>query len=174
MEKNQPQNHRENPRRRDASARRNVFAPKPLSSFVPDILRNIPGFDTGFAQLVMHWHSIIGEPLCHFTTPDKIINSKYKNDGAILQLIVTGAAAIEIQHQQPQILERINGYFGHRWITGLRLVHGTVQSKLRPMRDNAQPSAAPFDLPQDLESVKDQDLQTALRNLGQAVFRSTS
>ena len=45
-----------------------------------------------------------------------------RRSGGTLLLQVGGAAALEIQHAAPQLLERINAYFGHRAVRQLRLL----------------------------------------------------
>ena len=53
--------------------------------------------------------------------------------GGVLVLHVAGAAALELQHSELQILERINGFFGYPAITRLRLIQAP------PLRSSARP-----------------------------------
>ena len=45
-----------------------------------------------------------------------------RRSGGTLLLQVGGAAALELQHAAPQLLERINTYFGHQAVRQLRLL----------------------------------------------------
>ncbi len=140
---------------------------KPASGLVPKILKQIPGFDARLAQLLTQWGDIVGAPLSQFCAPDKIIQSRGQ-DPCILQLRVMGAAALEIQHQQPQIIERINGYFGHRLIQGLRLVQGftpPTQAAAKPLR---KPNNA-MEIPANLNEMEPSDLRESLLKLAQTL-----
>ena len=52
-------------------------------------------------------------------------------------LLEAGAAAIEVQHASPQLIERINTYFGHRAIRQLRLLQLHLPPVAAPMRTSA-------------------------------------
>ena len=55
-----------------------------------------------------------------------------------------GAMALELQHQTPMLLERINSYFGYRAVAQLRLVQGSLRR--HPQRKTAKlPPLAPAD-----------------------------
>ncbi len=137
---------------------------KPTSALVPDILKQIPGLDPRLAQLMAAWPHIMGEPLCQFCKPDKITGGNRAGDAKILQLLVVGAASLEIQHQQNQILERINGFFGFRWIDGLRLTQGLMPPKRAtpPNRAVQKPSAP---APANLDNIENEALRESLRKL---------
>ncbi|TAH36051.1 MAG: DUF721 domain-containing protein [Alphaproteobacteria bacterium] len=137
---------------------------KPASSLVPQLLQQIPGFDARLAQLLTQWGNIIGAPLNQFCAPDKIIQSR-KDDPCILQLRVMGAAALEIQHQQPQIIERINSYFGHRLIHGLRLVQGYMPNKTAATAKPVMRPAKPSEIPANLNEIEQPELRESLAKL---------
>ena len=56
---------------------------------------------------------------------------------------VSGAAALEVQHQTGQIVERVNAYFGHRMIDDIRLVQGVIAAP-RPAPRVARARSAPW------------------------------
>lgn len=118
---------------------------KTVGSYLSGVTR--PVFEKfGFqrAALLTDWDSIVGSPLCHFTAPEQIKWQKSRNekaeveqfgqqDGATLVIRVEGPAALEVQHQAPQIIERINSYFGFRAVGDIRILQAPlVTSPLEP------------------------------------------
>ncbi len=77
--------------------------------------------------LIVDWASIVGAEtaaLCHpvklsFTRRDR------RMDG-LLALRVRPGQATRLQHMEPLLLERINGYFGYRAVARLRLQQGPL------------------------------------------------
>lgn len=144
---------------------------RPASSLVPDVLRTVPGLDLQLAQLCGGWNQVIGPPLDRFTLPEKILfRSPQQQDNGILQLRVTGAAALEVQHLEPQIVERVNAYFGYRLITGLKIVQGVIPQP--PASKRPAQAAKPLspknaqELEQYIESVTDEQVKEQLKKLG--------
>jgi len=143
-----------------------------LAVDVPAVTRAAIG-SRGFAEagLITHWAEIIGADLARGCQPDQLKFPKGARSDGTLTLRCLGAMAIEIQHQAPYLLERINGYFGYRAIARLKLVQGTLRR--RPARaalklpppaagDLAATEAALAGLPED-------DLKNTLRRLGTAI-----
>ncbi len=133
------------------------------------------------ADLLSDWPEIIGAEFAGITAPERLVwprgvepepdNDRppvgFKNArriAATLVLRVEGPRAVEIQHIAPQLLERINIYFGYRAISELRLVQGPVNRQPDPKPP--QPSNEPVPIDTDIE---DEDLRTALARLGASV-----
>ena len=117
------------------------------------------------ARLRAEWSAIVGPELARVSRPEALLALRGRS-GKALRLRVPGASALEVQHKSGQIVERVNGYFGHRMIDQIRLVQGAIP---------AAPAAAPIPAPDPeilaetarrTESVKDPDLRTALTRLG--------
>lgn len=114
---------------------------KSVGHFLPAITR--PVFEKfGFqrAALLTDWDMIVGEPLCHFTSPEQIKWQKSSNEtaeieqfgqssGATLIIRVEGPAALEVQHSAPQIIERINSYFGYKAVASIRILQAPMAAK---------------------------------------------
>ena len=122
----------------------------------------------GFAEarLLTDWAAIVGARLAEVCLPEKL-----SRDGA-LTVRVLPAFAIELQHLEPQVLERIAGFFGHRAVKRLKLRQGEVADRekataprLRPLTD-AEGRA----LEERLSAIDDDDLRAALDRLGRAVI----
>lgn len=119
------------------------------------------------AAVITDWAEIMGETLAADTVPRRIAFSRGRQGGGILHLSATGAIATELQHLEPRILERINGYFGYQAVTRLVIHHGL---RPRPAPAGAAPTGAPTGSAEDrLAAVEDPALRDALRRLGRAV-----
>jgi len=93
----------------------------------------------GFAavEIVTHWQEIVGEDLARRSEPIKLVWPRRDDPDSIgvLQIRVEGAYALEIQHLQPVIIERVNRYFGWRCIGRLAIRQGPVSFRRnRPAR----------------------------------------
>ena len=126
----------------------------------------------GFAEaaIVTRWPEIVGRPLSDHSRPFRIVFPRGARRGGTLHLTVSGAFAPEVQHLSPQIIERINGYFGYGAIGRLELHHGRVEQKAPvggPAPDDGAAPARPPDaeLTATIANVEDQDLRAALTRL---------
>ncbi len=116
------------------------------------------------ARLLTDWARIIGPEIAKHCQPVGLTR-----DG-LLQLHVSGNAALEVQHSELQIVERINMFFGRPTVTRLRL-----RQAPRPRRtliDRAPPPLKPLSseeqevITKTVETVADPDLRKALEALG--------
>lgn len=90
----------------------------------------------GFAShdIADHWLVIIGEEISEFTSPERIRWPRRDQanavlDDGVLVIRVDGPRAIEIQHRTPEIIERVNRYFGFHAIGRLKLVQGPLPKR---------------------------------------------
>jgi hypothetical protein len=135
------------------------------------------GGSRGFAgtRVVSEWASIVGEYLAERSLPERVVRSSGGERGGTLHVrIAAGALAVELQHLEPLIIERINTYFGYQAITRLKLKHGPL-----PERKQEHPSRvlAPADegIIEGLAAgIEDPTLRQAIRDLGKRVFARTS
>jgi hypothetical protein len=82
-----------------------------------------------------------------------------------------GAAALELQHLAPSVLERINGHFGYRAVARLKIEQGSVAPRNvtappPPLTRLEQNAVAEVTAP-----VADPDLRASLSRLGAAIRR---
>jgi len=124
----------------------------------------------GFAEsrLLTEWAAVVGDRLADVCRPEKLAR-----DGA-LTVRVSPAFALELQHLEPKVLERIAGFFGHRAVSRLKLRQGAVETDKPEARRNPRPLDAEEDmaLERQLAAVEDENLRAALDRLGRAVIGS--
>ena len=167
-----------------------VVGAKTVGSFVPKLTQKaFERFGFPAAAILTDWAGIVGPDLASYTRPEKLKwprnNAPDGEDGetepaggqaagATLVLRVDGPRAIEIQYRGPQLLERINAYFGFRAITELRILQAPVtRPAARPARPAVHPRPpAATARPREaigLATRDDNPLAAALERLGSAV-----
>ena len=118
------------------------------------------------ARLKADWPAIMGAETAAATWPQAL-----GRDGA-LKLRVAAAAALELQHRAPLLIERINLYLGRPAVSRVVFVQGPL-----PL---AQPSVKPRSAPEpgaeeeaaierQIAAIGDSELKHALIRLGKAV-----
>ena len=126
----------------------------------------------GEAQLLAEWPAIVGDELARHCSPIKLSFPRGERRDGTLRLRVASAAALEIQHREPVLLERINGYFGYRAVIRLVLVQGGAP----PEAGSVPPPPRPLEpaerqaLDRRLDGIADPALRDALRRLGTAII----
>ena len=81
-------------------------------------------------------------------------------------------SGFELQHMQPQVIERINGYFGYQAIGRIALQQGPIGTS-KPARRKPAPPPSSEDaaaLAAQLEDIADDELRQALDALGRGIL----
>ena len=129
----------------------------------------------GFAEgdVLTRWPDIVGPELAALTAPEKLQRQRSALEGAILHIRVDGAAALELQHKTPIVLERINAFYGYRAVDSLRLVQGPLpepkMTHKKSMRELSR--AESTSIKREAASTKNTDLRDALLRLGTSMLR---
>lgn len=165
------------------------MAPRTLATTLPKITKAI--LDKGgrdYATIIAEWAAIVGPALAGSSEPEKLArrrpgeksrDNKMKEStqkderagDAVLTIRVTGGAALEIQHREPQIIERINSYLGYRAVTRLKLVQGVLRHRPQPRRAPPSPlsEAESQAIDSAAERVTDPELKSELARFGRAL-----
>ena len=132
----------------------------------------------GFAgsRVIAEWASIVGEHLAARSLPERVTRAPGGQGGGTLYVrVASGALAVELQHLEPLIVERINTYFGYRAVARLKLAHGPIPERrtdrvppriLTPADEAAVEALA--------AEIDDPTLRQALRDLGSQLFARPS
>jgi hypothetical protein len=127
------------------------------------------------AKLLTEWSTIVGPGLAARCHPIRLTR-RTDAPGAILVLHVGGAAALELQHSEPQILERINGFFGYHAVARLRLIQAPLPRTScwpAPPVSRGVSDAEEIDIAQAVRDVRDPGLRAALQGLGRTLKGSS-
>lgn len=127
----------------------------------------------GFADdhVLKRWPEIVGPELARLTSPERLSRpQKGAATGSVLTVRVAGAAALEMQHMAPAIIDRINGFYGRPQVARLKLVQGPLPAHTVPVRRKLAGAAKPAVAvdPSSYE-IEDSDLADALARLERAV-----
>ena len=149
-------------------------AAKPIAELMPEIGRT--AFRKfGFVQssVVTRWPEIVGERHARACAPESIrFPIGEKRDG-ILQLVVKPAFAPQIQHSIPEIVERVNRFFGYAAVAKVKLRQGEVHAAPAVAQTSraAPPSLKPipFELGDSLRDIGDPELRTVLESLARSL-----
>lgn len=131
------------------------------------------GFDE--AGLLLLWPEIVGPHLAGRCEPTRLQWARRvrdeKPEAATLFVRVESAFALDLQHQTPTVVERINAHYGWRCVGRLALRQGPVRGP-RPTRPPIGPPAAASIAAARavVEAVADEALRDALVRLGARVL----
>ena len=128
----------------------------------------------GFAEgeVIARWPDIVGPELAALTAPEKLQQRRGDVAGAVLHIRVAGAAAVELQHKAPMVIERINGFYGYRAVDRIKLLQGPLPEPEKPREVASRPltGAESAKLTARTEATKSPDLRRALERLGTSVM----
>jgi len=82
----------------------------------------------GFAEpdVLVRWDEIVGADLAGHCRPVKITYGRSSPGlGATLLVHASGARATEIEHRAPQIVARVNAFYGYRAVSRLKVTQAT-------------------------------------------------
>ncbi|NOT39022.1 MAG: DUF721 domain-containing protein [Alphaproteobacteria bacterium] len=121
----------------------------------------------GFAQveLVTRWAEIAGQTLAEHCFPYRL--SQGGANGSTLTLVADDRAALELQHQTPKVIDKINSYFGKAVVSKIKVVAGDIprppvrRAAKRPLSADEESALAAR-----LEAVEGPELRAALARLG--------
>src|SRR5262245_20513866 len=123
------------------------------------------------AKLLTEWSTVVGPHFASRCHPMRL-NPRSDGPGGVLVLHATGAAALELQHSEPQILERINGYFGYDAVARLRLIQAPLPKRTAgslPPIGRGVSAADESEIAQAVGEILDPGLRAALHELGRSL-----
>ncbi len=154
------------------------FAPRPLADLIETtIAESCRQRGLASVEIVTRWADIVGEALAARAVPIRLAwpSRPESQDPGVLHVRVEGGFAIELQHDAPVVIERVNRYFGWRCIGRLALRQGPVP---RPpvRRVFVEPDAAARGeieqrMARQAGAFEDPALAAALARLGALVAR---
>ena len=163
----------------DNQPRRGAGDLQSVAKSIMPLARSILG-KKGFVEVdnLTDWSGIVGEELAAYTLPQKIdFKPNQKNNGILHLMVPSGAFALEIQHREKFILQKINTYFGYNAVSGLRIIqNASVPLQELLPKEPARPrrklvTAAEENYIEELtHKINHPELKEILIKLGQSVF----
>jgi len=145
---------------------------RPIAELMPEISRT--AFRKfGFIQssVVTRWPEIVGERHARVCAPESIRFPPGEKHDGILQLVVVPAHAPIISHVIPEIIERVNRFFGYKAVAKVKLRQGAVKPPPSTEPRGAPPSLRPIpiELGESLRDIGDPELRTVLESLARSL-----
>jgi hypothetical protein len=130
----------------------------------------------GFVQssVVSRWDEIVGARYAAVSAPELIRFPLGKKADGTLELLVEGAHAPMMQHVFPEIIERVNRFFGYNAIARIKMRQGTVSAPIQRKRPEPAPMLKPvsMELGESLRNIEDPELFAVLESLAQSMTRN--
>jgi hypothetical protein len=141
-----------------------VNGPRAIADLMPEI-GGAAFRKFGFIQssIVTRWAEIAGERHAAFSMPESIRFPAGKKAEGTLHLIVAGGHAPILQHVIPELIARVNRFFGYAAVAKIALRHGEVVRHApadRPPPRMLRP--IPVEIGDDLRDIGDPELRAVL------------
>ncbi len=152
---------------------------KPVGQHIEKLTKRAFG-KRGFAggTIISQWDKVVGKELAALSVPVRITYPKGKRSGGTLYLrIASGSIALELQHMETILIDRINTHFGYRSVERVQLQQAPLpdygedgseiyKEELPPLTPQSQ-----NDLDNSLSHIEDPELHAALERLGENIMR---
>jgi hypothetical protein len=132
----------------------------------------------GFVQssVVSRWDEIVGARYAAVSAPEAIRFPMGKKADGTLELVVEGAHATMMQHVIPEIMERVNRFFGYNAVAKIKIRQGVVAKPDTKTKPLAPPSLKPIpmELGDSLREIADPELFAVLEQLAKSLAKNDS
>ena len=125
------------------------------------------------ARLITHWAHVVGPQLALRCHPLKLQFPRQSQNGGTLTIGCEPGFALELQHMQPVILERLAAYFGYKAIDRLAFQPLSAPKAARPSVKIKRPTL-PKDAAKFSDTADDPELREALASLARTLSGSSS
>lgn len=155
----------------DRNAKRKPEAPRRARGFLraaalTGAALKSAGAKRGFveARLLTEWREIVGESIGALCRPVRVTYAgSAPGLGATLVVAASGARGPEVEMRRPEIIERVNAFYGYRAVSRLRIDQSRSAegfAEAGPAFEGPPPTVRP------VAGVKDERLALALGRLG--------
>lgn len=129
-------------------------------------------------EMLSNWSEIVGEDLAAYSFPEKIdFKHNQKNNGTLHLIVPSGAFALELQHKEPQILSKINTFFGYGAVSSIKIIQNNemqFEKKKKQLQKTQKPIVVSDEdkkyIDESGAKIKDAKLKEILIKLGYSVF----
>ncbi|MCX8505197.1 MAG: DciA family protein [Alphaproteobacteria bacterium] len=120
--------------------------------------------------VVADWEKIVGPVLARYSLPARVRRAP-DGENASLEIKIAAGIGLEFQHFQPQLIERVNQYYGFRAITRLQLRQGFVPPPKQTSPPAPKKIALPPEILAEIDKISHKELRQALLDLGSAIYQ---
>lgn len=131
----------------------------------------------GFVQssIITRWPEIVGQRLAKATRPESLRFPPGGKANGTLAIGVSSAHAPMVQHLVPDIIARVNRFFGYAAVERVKLMQGAGQvSEKAPAAPSRTPVAGPLPVTPEAElsAITDPELRAVLEGLATSMGRA--
>lgn len=129
----------------------------------------------GFVEssVISRWAEIVGPAYARHSAPESLSFPRGKRAGGTLRVVVTSAFAPTIAHVEPQIVERINRFFGYGAVDRLQFRHGDLPAERRRVAAPEHEQPVSVEVSATLRKVTDPGLRASLEALARRIATTT-
>ncbi len=150
--------------------------PRAIAELLPIVSENYTkGRGFTHPEILACWEEIVGETLTGNTRPNQIRFPKGKRQHGTLYISASGPTALQIQHDEPSILRRINFYFGYPAIDKISISQVAFKNKgLKTEKPDTENISRKHltKIESSTEMISNPNLRQALNKLGIALNRN--
>lgn len=133
------------------------------------------------AALIEEWGNVIGPELAAACQPVKLSFPPRERDGGTLHIRADSGTALELQHLEPQIIQRVNAFLGYAAVARLTYIQAPLTQRQMDARQSRKTPPHPAVTPpipsgtsEAIAAVDDPELRASLERLGIAIRQSES
>ena len=147
------------------------------SIFVPLVKDIMSAEDFVEADILLNWRDIVGQEIASFAYPIKVKYNHKENIRTLYMEVPVGGFALEVQHKEDYLLEKLNAYFGYKAVHKINI---SQNIRLRPQIKSTKETKERVKLSDTekkyvesvVDGIKDDKLKEILTKLGESVVLS--
>lgn len=149
-----------------------------VSSMLLPLAKKILG-KKGFVEVdvLTNWSKIVGEELAEFVWPQSIdFPRDARNNGVLKVAVPSGAFALELQHREKNVIQKINAYFGYAAVASLRIMqnaaleYGAQNQRVERVQKNLVSADEEIYIKDLSAGIKNSALQETLERVGRCIM----
>lgn len=122
-------------------------------------------------RLISCWPEIVGPRLARLSRPERVRHNRGGHAlGGVLIIAVSGPRASEVELEIPQIIERVNAFYGYRAVVDVKLTQAAV-GPIDSLAGRTRPERGKQALPEDLAPEKRDALENLTAGVGDDALR---
>lgn len=124
----------------------------------------------GFVEssIISRWSDIVGEAYARHSAPDSLKFAHGKRSGGTLTVVCAGPFAVTLQHVEPQIIERVNRFFGYAAVDRIALRQGELPKRTTSRAVSPEVTLT-AETQSSLKAIGDPSLRAALEGLARQI-----
>ena len=148
------------------------------SIFMPLIKNVMEAEDLIGIETLLHWKDIVGKEIYDYSYPKQTKFNPKTNQRTLYIEVPVGGFALELQHKENYMLNKINAYFGYNAVHKINIAQNINIPPVRYGLDTRYQKEINLSaedeeyLQETLKDIKDEKLRKILTNIGKNVIKN--